>query len=968
LLTVEAASIVSAGSERSMARILAGLAVCLGLLAPPVLAQTAPNIWAHERSDIAPDPAVKFGVLPNGMRYALMHNQLPKEAVSIRFSLEFGSLYEAEDEQGLAHFIEHMAFNGSTNVREGEMVKILERLGLAFGADTNASTGQEFTTYSLELPKASDALIDESLFLLRETAGELVFDAGAVDRERGVVLAEWRRGDNLQRRRSDQQLSFLLPGALAAARMPIGKPEVLEKATRAQMVSLYDRYYRPDRATLVMVGDFDVAAVEAKIAAKFSSWTGKGEAGKEPDLAYTAPERPSQASVFAHAEGGDSIGVYSLMPYREQPDTAAQRREDNILMFAIGALGRRLSPMANLEDPPFRNAGLTTGDILKSVDVAGGSVTVTAETWREGLQALEQEWRRARQHGFTKDEVDRQVGALRTSQQNQAEREDTRQTGQLMGALLSAIQNDTVFATPSSGLKRFETWASGVTPELVNAAFRKWMTPENPLFFVSTTADAPGLAEAVVQAWEESAAVPVAAPLARARMGFAYTDFGKPGRVTSDTRLADIDTRLVTFENNVRLNIKRTDFSRNAVQVSVRVGHGMLDFPETPFGLSSLMTAFSNGGLEKHSIDDMRAILQGRVASTRFGAASTYFGGTYSTTPADLELQLQVTAAYLTSPAYRQEAERRWRQNIVLSWPRIDATAQAVWSAKGLRTLTGGDRRFGSDPDDGAWQRSFVELRHWLTPALESGAIEIAVVGDVEEEQVIALVAKTFGALPKRAEAPVKRKTDKPVVFRVDRTPLLFMHTGEAGQALAQVYWPVDGVDPDANPQMVRVLAVMAAIMRLKVTEEIRETLGATYSPSASASISAVYPGLAYVNASAEVKPDDVDEVITALETIAAEMRAGGISEDEFSRAITPSLETLPQNATSNGYWLNLISQAQTRPDLTERGKLAAIEASVRAVTKADVVAAANRWLTEANQQEARVVPRDKPADTPIAP
>ena len=150
-----------------MARILAGVVVWLAMLMQPALAQTAPAVWAHARSDIAPDPAVRFGVLANGMRYALMHNALPPGAVSIRFSLAFGSLHEAEDEQGLAHFIEHMAFNGSTNVREGEMVKILERLGLAFGADTNASTGQDFTTYSLELPKASDAMIDESLFQLR---------------------------------------------------------------------------------------------------------------------------------------------------------------------------------------------------------------------------------------------------------------------------------------------------------------------------------------------------------------------------------------------------------------------------------------------------------------------------------------------------------------------------------------------------------------------------------------------------------------------------------------------------------------------------------------------------------------------------------------------------------------------------------------------------------------------------------
>lgn len=938
-------------------RLFALLLTALVFLAGPALAQ-AGKPWAHEGSDIAPDPAVRFGQLPNGMRYALMHNALPPGAVSIRLSVAFGSLYEADDEQGLAHFIEHMAFNGSRNVPEGEMVKILERLGLAFGADTNASTGQDFTTYMLELPNASDELVDESLFLLRETASELSFEAGAIDRERGVVLSEWRRGDNFQRRRIEQEMQFLLPGARAVERMPIGKAEVLETGTREQLVSLYDRYYRPERTTLVIVGDLDVDAMEAKIRARFGSWTGRGEGGVEPDASYALGERGMEASVFTHKDGGDAISVYSLSPYAKQKDTGAQRRLDNLLMFGIGAFGRRLSPMANWEEPPFRSAGLSTGDIMDVAEVAGGSVTVAPEGWKDGLQALEMEWRRAIEHGFTQEEIRAQVEALRTSQVNQVEREGTRQTGALMNALLSSIQNDTVFVTPTSGLKRFETWASAVTPARVDAEFRKHMSPDHPLFFVATTVETPGLADAVVEAWRESMTVPVAAPEARERLVFAYTDFGRPGKVVKDTRIADIDTRLITFDNNVRLNIKRTDFSKNAVQVSVRVGQGLIDLPEEPFGLGQLMAAFPGGGLEKHSIDDLRTILQGRVVSARFGLGGTSFGGSYATTPADLELQLQVTAAYVMHPGYRPEAERRWRQGIVLSWPRLDANAQTVWSAKGVRAMVGGDRRFGSDPDDGAWQRAFVELRHWLTPALQTGPIEIAVVGDIDEETVIRLVAKTFGALPKRAEAPTKVQLDEPVTFRAERTPLVFTHAGEASQALAWVYWPVTDIDADRDPQAARVLAVLAAIMRLKVTDELRETLGASYSPVAGATVSSLYQGYGYVNAGAEVKPEDVDEAIFAMRAIAASLREGVISDDEFSRAITPSLELLPQNATSNSYWLNLISQAQGRPELLDRGKLAAVEASLRAVTVADVVAAANRYLTDANAQEARVVPK----------
>jgi len=943
-----------------MKRFLAGLAAAI-VLAAPAIAQTAAEkpLWPQLASDIAPDPAVKFAVLPNGLRYALMKNQLPAGAVSIRFSIEVGSLEEAENEKGLAHFIEHMAFNGSTHVPEGDMVKILERLGLAFGADTNASTGQKFTTYQLDLPNASDALVDESLFLLREVAGELTFDPAAIDRERGVVLAEWRRGDNFAKRRSDQQLQFLIPGAYATSRMPIGEANIIETAPRERLVSLYERFYRPERATMVIVGDFDVGAMERKIAAKLGDWKGRGEPGKDPDLSYAVKDRPSAASVFVHKDGGDSISVYSLMPFHDLPDTAANRRENNLLSFATGAVGRRLAPMANSEDPPFRSAGLSSSDILEAADYASGSVTVTPGNWQPGLRALEQEWRRALLYGFTKEEIDQQIAAMRTTQVNAAQREKTRTTGALIGGLLSSIQNDNVFATPSSGVQRFEGWADEVTPEMVLEVFRRWMTVDKPLFFMASSVEIPGVEKEIVTAWDESAKIEVKPPTARSAVKFAYTDFGKPGKVVKDQRRADIDTRILTFANNVRLNIKKTSFQKNSVQISLRVGEGTLDFPETPYGLSSIMSAYTGGGLEKHSADDLRNILSGHQVSTRFSGSGTSFGGTYSTTPADLELQMQVAAAFLTYPGYRSEAERRWRQSITLSWPRLDANAGTVWSAKGMRLLASGDKRFGTDPDDGEVLRSFTELKAYLDPILADGAIEIAIVGDVDEKQAIDAVAKTFGALPIRAAAPTKFKSDKPVVFKKDKTPIVLTHNGEPDQAIANVYWPVS-IDPDADPQAARVMSVLSSVMRLKVTAEIREALGATYSPSAGASLSSLYPGFGYVSAGAEVKPQDVDAVLKALEKIAASMQAGEISDDEFSRAITPSLEALPQNATSNGYWLSLISQAQSRPEVMERNKLAAIEKSVRAVTKADVIAAASRWLTDAAAQEVRVVPGEK--------
>ena len=222
--------------------------------APTLPAATA---WPQAASDIAPDPAVRFGTLPNGMRYALQRSASPPGQASIRLRFDAGSMMETDAQQGLAHFLEHMAFNGSTHVPEGEMVKILERLGLSFGADTNASTSFTQTVYKLDLPNVSDETVDTALMLMRETASELTISQEAVDRERGVVLSEERSSDSPAYRVTKARLAFLLDGQLAPNRMPIGQATILQTATRDQIADYYARYYRPDRAVLIMVGDFD---------------------------------------------------------------------------------------------------------------------------------------------------------------------------------------------------------------------------------------------------------------------------------------------------------------------------------------------------------------------------------------------------------------------------------------------------------------------------------------------------------------------------------------------------------------------------------------------------------------------------------------------------------------------------------------------------------------------------------------
>ena len=220
---------------------------------------------------------IVFGVLPNGMRYALMRNGNPAGEATIRFNIEVGFREEAERESGAAHFVEHMAFNGSTNIPEGQLLPMLERLGLAFGADTNATTTVDYTTYKLQLPRTDDATVDTALKVMREMAGNLVFDPAAVDRERGIILSEAQVRNSPQRRQAIDFLAAALPGSRIGPSVGADE-ERIRNISAADLKAFYHGYYRPERATLVIVGDFDVAALREKIEAAFSDWRGTGAA------------------------------------------------------------------------------------------------------------------------------------------------------------------------------------------------------------------------------------------------------------------------------------------------------------------------------------------------------------------------------------------------------------------------------------------------------------------------------------------------------------------------------------------------------------------------------------------------------------------------------------------------------------------------------------------------------------------
>nr|WP_197727461.1 insulinase family protein [Rhizobium ruizarguesonis] len=333
--------------------------VALASFASSAFADTSSTSWPQTQSEIKADTDVHFGTLANGMRFAIMRNVTPPGQAAIRFRIGSGSLDENDSQQGLAHVLEHMAFKGSTHVAEGEMIRILQRKGLAFGPDTNAHTSYDETVYALDLPEVDADTISTSLMLMRETASELTLDAGAFDRERGVILSEERLRDMPQYRASLGIMNSLLAGQRATMRAPIGKADIISNAPVDLVRDYYRANYRPDRATLIVVGDIDPAAMEVEIRQRFSDWKAVGPAQTKADLGALVTKGET-AEVIVIPGDITSIQIAWTRPYDAAPDTLAKRRAGLIEDLGFLVLNRRVSAIASKADAPFINADVRT--------------------------------------------------------------------------------------------------------------------------------------------------------------------------------------------------------------------------------------------------------------------------------------------------------------------------------------------------------------------------------------------------------------------------------------------------------------------------------------------------------------------------------------------------------------------------------------------------------------------------------
>lgn len=871
--------------------------------------------WPHEAGDIPATERATFGALENGMRYVIIPNAEPPKRVSLRLHIDAGSLHEEEDQQGVAHFLEHMVFNGSKNFPDPkQLIPQMQRLGIAFGAHANAYTSFDETVYMLDLPNLAEPTLNLAYTVMRDFADGALLKSEEIDKERGVILSEKNSRDSVQMRLMEQQFDFLMPDSLITKRFPIGIEEVIKNAVRERFVAFYEDYYIPCKMTFIVSGDIEVAATEERIQKAFGGLTNPAEPGPDPDLGEIPSGTGFRAAVFSDPEvASDDLSLLQLKAATPEVDSVSVRLAKQPLSIAHAILSRRFSVLAKEENSPIQTGSASKGTWFQAMEFGSIDFTAVEGRWQDAVPVLEQELRRALEHGFTEAEFKEVTANLLNAYEQAVEKEETRSSDALAMEVVQSINDLSSLSSPQEDLRIARLGLERLTPTACHEALKQfWQTPD--LTLVLTTAEEnEDNRDTLLSLYQASKTEPVEPPKQEETAEFAYTNFGEPGSIVSETRIEDFDTTQLILSNQVRVNLKRTEFKKNTINLLARMGSGQLTLPQDKPGLDQMTNALLNaGGLKQHSEDDLRRILAGLNVAAAFGIGEDSLTLSGQTTPDDLPRQLELMCAYLTEPGFREEAMRQYQNALPDLYDQIKHDLGGA-QAKMSQWLHGNDARHSIPELAKAQSYTIADARDWILPQIQESYLELTVVGDFDPTLLKENLLSTFGAIPTRAEKPTAHPDARNLSFPETPAEKTFSYQSEIPRAAAMVLWGIPGVGEDIG--QARRFNIVADILGDRMRDEIREELGATYSPSTGARPSTVYPDFGNLVGFSIAKPEDLDTINEITVKLGADLAKDGATADELDRALKPILSELEKSLRDNNYWLNtVLSRSQAEP------------------------------------------------------
>ena len=914
------------------------------------------NKWAHNTSDLKPDPSVTFGVLKNGIRYAIMPNSEPPKRISMRLFVDAGSLMESKEQQGLAHFIEHMAFNGTKNFPAGEMVEYFQRLGMSFGGDTNAHTSFKETVYKLELPKPEKEMVERAMLLFRDYADGMLMSKEEIEKERGVILSELITRDSAEWRTQKEAYKFALPDSLISKRFPIGTKKVIKGAGRSQFMNFYTKWYTPDRMAIVVVGDVVPKTVIPIIEKHFSAMEPPKVLNADPNLGEITVGRGIITKTHYEKEASETnVSIEVVNPYSWEPDDTNKNIKSLKLLIANSIINNRISEITKKKGTVITGGGSYAQDFLDFAKFASIYVTCEPENWEGALSVAEQEIRRVLNYGFNESEFN-EVRANFLNAYEQANRSSSsRKSRSLADSLTRSISMKKVFSSPEQDLNWITKNISSLDKESCHDELKSAWNSEDRQIFIGGNIELTNADNKIIEVYKKSVSTKIEALKDDGQSEFAYKTFGAPGKVVERVKDDSIGVTQIRFDNNVRLNIKKTDYSKDSIIIGARIGAGMLSMPKDKPGLAVVASAvFDAGGLNKHSSDELRRIFAGKTVSGSFSVGDDAFVYSGATNQKDFADTMQLMTAYLTDPGYREEAFRQFNNKIDPIYTQLSHTPMGVLQDQVDRFLKSNDYRSGFPVRSDLEKITSNDVQSWLEPSLKKGYLEVGVVGDLDEEEIIKIASKTIGSLPERNNTKGKFKENRIVEFPKTGQSKEFIFESEIPKAMIGVYWPTEDI---WNISRTRRLSVLGTVFADRLRSKVREELGEAYSPYARHIPSDTYDGYGYLMSILTVDPEQAGKIVEVVRSIGSDLSKYGITEDELQRALKPLLNSIDQQLRQNSYWLRTVAlSSQEFPEKLEWAKTMVDD--YKRITLKEVNNLASKYLKDEKSLSIKVIPK----------
>ncbi len=907
-------------------------------------AKSADRNAAPDPDVIAPDPSVRQGVLPNGLHYVVMSNRNPSKGVSFRFHMNVGSFEARAAARGVAHFLEHMAFNGGRNIPGGKLDVLFGAQGVQFGRDQNAETTTFGTTFMLDVPQVDQAKLDLAFAWLRDIADGLTIDQAAVDRERGVVLAEDDRSRGPARELGEKVQKFLSPDLRSTIRDPLGTPASLHATDAAKIRAFYERWYRPDQATVVVVGDLPADVLEKRVVDTFGSWAPKGPA--TPHQAYSQPNLSRNFEIMTSAEPYLPARVDLCWIRKDDetgPDTVARTRLQLERRLWREVMNERFRALASSDNPPFGSAAVGLNEVEHEALYSCLDVLPLKNDWKGSLAAAIGEVRRMLAHGSTSDEVGRALEGVRAEFRAQEDSARAFASSALAQSFMEASVHGDVIATPKERFRILDRADAGLSEKDVDAAFRRDWSGAGPFLIVTTPA---GVDAAQVKAAYRADISGLAPPVQTAikAAAWAYTDFGASGKVVERTEIANPGFVRLKFANGVILNFKRLTTSQDKIKVHLRFGAGRREIPNKDY-YAALLGAqfFAEGALGKHDAETMRRLFNDHGWGADLSILDDAFVISGQTNPTDLDLELQILAAFVTDPGFHRAMNAKIPTAVDVM-EREAKTSPEFAVSQALNRAIAPDGVYVVPPREQLLAIDAQAFERLFKPALTGDPLEVTVVGDVTEDHAVDAVARTLGALPPRTAATHARPDT--FFLRYPATaPDVIRTTYESttDKAVVALIWPLYVAEPKRRREEYA-LNVVSQVLDDAIRHRVRSQMGKSYAPQVAMS-SPDNADQGAINAYIETTAVDADAVAQAARETAAEIAVHGVSEDAFEAARKPMLDAIPSRMEDLDWWAGGLDGSAGNYEILR--EFIDWKADLESVTLADVNRYAATWLTQ---------------------